>query len=205
MAQIIKLSKPKLEVADIIRQHIKDYRQHYHLWPEHFKVVSDLDHCRTAYLGGHLERCNNCGTERIMYHSCRNRHCPKCQQMPRERWLQTRKEELLPVDYFHVVFTLPHELNPVILSNKYVMFNILFKAVSQTLLTFGKNELGGKLGFVAVLHTWDQQLKNHFHLHCLLPAVLSVQKANAGSHATITTCSTKKPCPWSFVVSTSIF
>lgn len=168
MAQIIKLAKPKLEVADVFRQHIKDYQQSYHLWPEHFKVVSDLDHCRTAYLGGHIERCNNCGTERIMYHSCRNRHCPKCQQIPRERWLQTRKEELLPVDYFHVVFTLPHELNPIILSNKYVMFNILFKAASQTLLTFGKNELGGKLGFVAVLHTWDQQLKDHFHLHCLV-------------------------------------
>ena len=168
MAQIIKLSKPKLEVADIIRKHIKDYQQSYHLWPEHFKVVSDLDHCRTAYMGGHLERCDNCGTERIMYHSCRNRHCPKCQQMPRERWLQARKEELLPVDYFHVVFTLPHELNPIILSNKPVMLNILFKAVSQTLLTFGKNELGGKLGFVAVLHSWDQQLKDHFHLHCLV-------------------------------------
>jgi len=168
MAQIIKLSKPKLEVADIIRKHIKDYQQSYHLWPEHFKVVSDLDHCRTAYMGGHLERCDNCGTERIMYHSCRNRHCPKCQQMPRERWLQARKEELLPVDYFHVVFTLPHELNPIILSNKPVMLNILFKAVSQTLLTFGKNELGGKRGFVAVLHSWDQQLKDHFHLHCLV-------------------------------------
>jgi len=168
MAQIIKLPKPKLEVADILRQHINDYQQSYHLWPEHCKVVSDIDRCRTAYMGGHLERCDNCGTERIMYHSCRNRHCPKCQQMPRERWLEKRKEELLPVDYFHVVFTLPHELNLIILSNKSVMLNILFKAVSQTLLAFGKNELGGKLGFVAVLHTWDQQLKDHFHLHCLV-------------------------------------
>ena len=85
MAQIIKLSKPKLEVADIIRQHIKDYRQSYHLWPEHCKVISDFDHCRTAYMGGHLERYDNCGTERIMYHSCRNWHCPKCQQIPREK------------------------------------------------------------------------------------------------------------------------
>ena len=168
MAQIIKLKKPKLEVAHILRQHIKDYKNECPLWPEHKKIVSDLLNCRTAHLGGYIERCNHCGTLRITYHSCRNRHCPKCQQIPRERWLEARKEEILPVSYFHVIFTLTHELNPIILSNKSVMFNILFKAVSQTLLTFGKNELGGKLGFIAVLHTWDQKLKAHFHLHCLI-------------------------------------
>ena len=168
MAKIIKLEKDQLEVARILSKHIGHYQKSYHLWPEQRKIVSDILHCRTAYLGGHIERCNHCGTYRIKYHSCRNRHCPKCQHMPRERWLKKRKAELLPATYFHVVFTLPHELNPMMLNNKQVMLNILFKAVSQALLAFGKNELGAKLGFIAILHTWDQRLKAHFHLHCLV-------------------------------------
>ena len=168
MAQIISSKKNRLEVADILRKHIGDYQSQYPLWSEHRKIVSDLLNCRTAHLGGHIERCNHCGMVRITYHSCRNRHCPRCQHMPRERWLEKRKDEILPVSYFHVVFTLPHELNTIILNNKKVMLNILFKAASQTLLTFGKNELGGKLGFIATLHTWDQKLKAHFHLHCLI-------------------------------------
>lgn len=168
MAQIIKLPKPKLEMADILRKHMGDYRKAYPLWPDQYKIVSDLLNCRTASLGGHIERCNHCGAERITYHSCRNRHCPKCQQMPREKWTEARKQELLPVSYFHVIFTLPHELNPIILSNKAVMLKILFKAVSKTLLVFGKNKWGGKPGFIAVLHTWDQKLNAHFHLHCLI-------------------------------------
>jgi len=168
MAQIIKLPKPKLEMADILRKHMGDYRNAYPLWPDQYKIVSDLLNCRTASLGGHIERCNHCGTERITYHSCRNRHCPKCQQVPREKWTEARKQELLPVSYFHVIFTLPHELNPIILSNKSVMLKILFKAVSKTLLIFGENKWGGKPGFIAVLHTWDQKLKAHFHLHCLI-------------------------------------
>lgn len=168
MAQIIKSKKNRLEVADILIKHIGDYQNQYPLWSEHRKIVSDLLNCRTAHLGGHIERCNNCGTVRITYHSCRNRHCPRCQHMPRERWLDKRKDEILPTSYFHVVFTLPHELNTLILNNKKVMLNILFKAASQTLLTFGQNELAGKLGFIATLHTWDQKLKAHFHLHCLV-------------------------------------
>jgi len=168
MAQIIKLPKPKLEMADILRKHMGDYRKAYPLWPDQYKIVSDLLNCRTASLGGHIERCNHCGAERITYHSCRNRHCPKCQQMPREKWTEARKQELLPVSYFHVIFTLPHELNPIILSNKSVMLKVLFKAASKTLLVFGKNKWGGKPGFIAVLHTWDQKLKAHFHLHCLI-------------------------------------
>ncbi|MBW1780614.1 MAG: IS91 family transposase [Deltaproteobacteria bacterium] len=158
----------RLEVAEILRKYISDYRNQYPLWPKHQKIVYDLLSCRTAKLGGHIDRCSHCGMLRITYHSCRNRHCPKCQHMPRERWLLKRKEEILPVPYFHVVFTLPHELNLIILNNKKVMLNILFKAASQTLLTFGENTLGGKLGFIATLHTWDQQLKAHFHLHCLV-------------------------------------
>jgi hypothetical protein len=142
------------------------------LFPEHYKIVHNLLSCRTKELGGHMEKCDHCGTERISYNSCRNRHCPKCQNMPREKWLEARKAELLPVPYYHNVFTLPHDLNSLILSNKRIMLNILFKAVSQTLLEFGqnpKNGLGGKLGFIAILHTWDQQLNAHFHLHCLIP------------------------------------
>jgi len=168
MTQIIKHPKHKLEVADILRQHVHEYRQAYPLLPEHKKIVSSVLNCRTAYLGGHIERCDACGTKRVTYHSCRNRHCPKCQQLPRERWTEARKQELLPTSYFHVIFTLPHELNTIVLNNKSIMFALLFKAVSQTLLTFGKNELGGKLGFISVLHTWDQKLNAHFHLHCLI-------------------------------------
>lgn len=168
MTQIIKPEKKTPEIADILYHHMDDYNAKYPLWPEHRKIVSDLLNCRTAHLGGHIERCDTCGAVRITYHSCRNRHCPKCQHMPRERWLEKRKDEILPVSYFHVVFTLPHELNTVILNNKRVMFNILFAAASKTLLTFGKNELNGTLGFLAVLHTWDQKIKAHFHLHCLV-------------------------------------
>jgi len=168
MTQIIKPEKKTPEIADILHHHMDDYKAEYPLWPEHRKIVSDLLNCRTAHLGGHIERCDTCGAVRITYHSCRNRHCPKCQHMPRERWLEKRKDEILPVSYFHVVFTLPHELNTIILNNKRVMLDILFKAASQTLLTFGENELGGRLGFVATLHTWDQKLKAHFHLHCLI-------------------------------------
>ena len=168
MAQIITPKNQRLEIAHILHKHMGDYQNQYRLWPEHKKIVSDLLNCRTAHLGGHIDRCDNCGTVRIIYHSCRNRHCPKCQHMPRERWLEKRKDEILPVKYFHVVFTLPHELNTVILNNKKVMLNCLFAAASQTLLTFGKNELNGTPGFLAIFHTWDQKLKAHFHLHCLV-------------------------------------
>jgi len=170
MAQIITPKKQRLQIAHILHNHIGDYQNQYGLWTEHKKIVSDLLNCRTAHLGGHIDRCDNCGTVRIIYHSCRNRHCPKCQHMPRERWLEKRKDEILPVKYFHVVFTLPHELNTIILNNKKVMLNCLFAAASKTLLTFGNNELNGTPGFLAILHTWDQKLKAHFHLHCLVAA-----------------------------------
>ena len=168
MARIIQPERNQRKVADILRKHIGDYQNQYRLGPEHKKIVSDLLHCRTAHCGGHIERCDNCGTVRITYHSCRNRHCPTCQHMPRERWLEKRKGELLPTHYFHVVFTLPHELNTIILHNKTVMLNCLFAAASKTLLAFGKHELNGTVGFIAILHTWDQKLNPHFHLHCLI-------------------------------------
>jgi hypothetical protein len=168
MAQIITAKNQSLEVAHILKKYIGDYQNQYRLWAEHKKIVSDLLNCRTAHLGGHMDRCDHCGCVRIIYHSCRNRHCPKCQHMPRERWLEKRKDEILPLSYFHVVFTLPHELNTIILNNKKVMLNCLFTAASKTLLTFGKNELNGTPGFLAILHSWDQKLKAHFHLHCLV-------------------------------------
>jgi hypothetical protein len=168
MTQIITPKKQRLEVAHILYKHIGNYQIQYRLWPEQKKIVTDLLNCRTAHLGGHIERCDNCGTVRIAYHSCRNRHCPKCQHVPRERWLQKRKDEILPLNYFHVVFTLPHELNSIILNNKKVTLNCLFAAASKTLLTFGKNQLNGTPGFLAILHSWDQKLNAHFHLHCLV-------------------------------------
>jgi predicted Zn-ribbon and HTH transcriptional regulator len=120
-------SNPSIEVADIFREHIADYRKKYKMPLEHLAVVYDILSCRTAYLGGHIERCDHCGQERYAYNSCRNRHCPKCQAMTKERWLKRRKAELLPVIYFHNVFTLPHTINPVVLCNKRVMLNMLFK------------------------------------------------------------------------------
>jgi len=168
MNAVIKPEGKRLGLTHILREHIGDYQTQYRLWPQQRKIIYNLLNCRTAYLGGHIDRCESCGTMRIVYHSCRNRHCPTCQHMPRERWLEKRKQEILKTAYFHVVFTLPHALNTIVLNNKRVMLTILFRAASQTLLTFGENELGGKLGFIATLHTWDQKLNAHFHLHCLV-------------------------------------
>jgi len=166
------MSRPLVEVADIFKEHIRDYRQTYGMPKEHYKIVYDILSCRTSYLGGHVEQCDHCGEERVAYNSCCNRHCPKCQCLAKERWLEKRKMELLPVRYFHTVFTVPHEVNPLMLCNKRVMLNNLFKAVSETLLQFGqnpKNRLGGRLGCILFLHTWDQKLMDHFHVHCLIP------------------------------------
>ncbi len=162
----------KTELADILKNHINDYQLHYKLHPEHYKVVGDILECRTSFLGGHIHKCSECKAEKNMYNSCRNRHCPKCQTMTKARWLEARKAELLPVQYFHSVFTLPHEINPVALCNKRIVYGILFKAVSETLLQFGKNPengLEGKLGIISILHTWDQKLNAHLHLHCVIP------------------------------------
>ncbi len=127
-----------------------------------------VESCRTALLGGHREWCGRCGFERYAYNSCRNRHCPKCQGLAKARWLESRKAELLPVPYFHNVFTLPHELNPLILCNMKPMLDLLFRAAADTLLDFGRNNLGGRIAFTMVLHTWDQTLGAHFHLHAVV-------------------------------------
>ena len=161
--------RPKLELADIFREHGEDYRRTHRLSRAQLKVMRAIEQCRTAALGGHLEQCDACGFQRPAYNSCRNRHCPKCQSLCAARWLAERQSELLPVAYFHLVFTLPHELNALTLINKQEVCDLLFKAVAETLLEFGRRHLGGKLGVTAVLHTWDQTLRDHFHLHCLIP------------------------------------
>jgi hypothetical protein len=132
-------------------------------------VIRAVKVCRTEELGGHLYRCDACDFERPVYNSCRNRHCPKCQSLAKARWLEKQTAELLPVGYFHLVFTLPHEFNRFILAHKRIALSVLFQAVSETLIEFGQSRLGGTLGIIAVLHTWDQTLKDHFHLHCLVP------------------------------------
>jgi hypothetical protein len=165
-------ARPRHEVADVFRRYGDAYRLTHRLPPSALRVMHAIDTCRTAPLGGHLERCTDCGFERPAYNSCRNRHCPKCQSLAKARWLDARQAELLPVDYFHTVFTLPHDLNPLILANKARLYQILFEAVADTLLTFGadpRHRLGGQLGVLAILHTWDQQLRFHVHLHCVVP------------------------------------
>jgi len=168
------------EVADIFRLYGEDYRQYNSQSYEQGKAMHHIEVCRTAKLGGHVEQCDQCGFERISYNSCRDRHCPKCQTLAKEQWLNDRKSELLPCGYFHLVFTLPHDLNPIILCNKKVTLQILFTAVSETLQAFAKDpewRLEGQLGFISVLHTWSQTLMDHFHLHCLIPAgALSLAK-----------------------------
>jgi len=167
------LSRPRYEVSDIFRDYGRSYRQMHSLPLSHLKVMRAIEICRTAELGGHLERCDYCGYERNAYNSCRNRHCPKCQALAKAEWLEKRQAELLPVEYFHNVFTVPHELNQIALSNKNVVYDILFKSVAQTLQEFAadpKHGLGGKIGFTAILHTWDQKLLSHVHLHCVIPA-----------------------------------
>jgi len=157
------------ELADIFRAFGESYRQAHPLPRTQLKVMRAIESCRTAALGGHLQQCDRCGYQQPAYNSCRNRHCPKCGSLTKAQWLEERQADLLPVGYFHLVFTLPHELNPLVLVNKKVLCNILFKAVSQTLLEFGRTHLHGSLGFICVLHTWDQRLRDHFHLHCLIP------------------------------------
>jgi hypothetical protein len=163
------------ELADIFRAFGESYRQAHPLPRAQLKVMRAIESCRTAALGGHLQQCDSCGYQQPAYNSCRNRHCPKCGSLAKAQWLEDRRADLLPVAYFHLVFTLPHELNPLMLVNKKVLGDVLFKAVSQTLLEFGRTHLHGSLGFICVLHTWDQRLRDHFHLHCLIPgAALSL-------------------------------
>jgi len=159
-----------LEVADVFRAFGPAYREAHELPLRHLRVMRAIEICRTADLGGHLDQCDHCGTIRISYNSCRNRHCPKCQCLEKERWLEAREKDLLPTPYFHVVFTLPEGLRPLALRNQKVLYNLLFKAVSETLTELARDSkhLEAEIGFMAILHTWSQTLIDHPHLHCLV-------------------------------------
>lgn len=158
-------------VADVIDLHGVAYTRDYHPSRDQRRVLDKLAACRTARLGGHRFRCDRCGHEKIVYNSCRNRHCPRCQAQARANWLRAKEDDLLPVPYFHVVFTLPEAIGPVALQNKRVVYDLLFQAASQTLAIIAKDpqHLGAKIGTLAVLHTWGQNLLHHPHLHCVVP------------------------------------
>lgn len=165
--------RPALEVADIIRAHGDAFRRDHArvLSAPQKRVLNALERCRTAALGGHLEECDRCGHQRIAYNSCGNRHCPKCQSLARAKWLDQRRCELLPAEYFHVVFTLPNELAALALQNKRLLYGLLFQATAESLQSIAADpkRLGANLGFFAVLHTWGQTLTHHPHVHCVIP------------------------------------
>jgi predicted Zn-ribbon and HTH transcriptional regulator len=165
--------RPILEVADIVRAHGEEFRQAHAaaLSPAQKRVLRAIETCRTAALGGHLERCDECGYERNAYNSCGDRHCPKCQSMARARWLEQRQTELLPCEYFHVVFTLPEPLAALALQNKRLLYGILFRATAETLqgIAADPKYLGAQIGFFGILHTWGQTLTAHPHIHCVVP------------------------------------
>ena len=168
------MSRPPLEVADIIRARGNRFIENNRSWLhwKHVKVLHAIARCRTAALGGHRDQCPRCGYQAISYNSCRNRHCPKCQTAARDKWLAARQQELLAVGYFHVVFTLPQELSALALQNKETVYSLLFRASAETLLEVAADpkHLGAEIGFLSVLHTWGQNLLHHPHVHSVIPA-----------------------------------
>jgi hypothetical protein len=168
------VTEHRLEVADVFRQHEQDFLARWGdcLSPQQRKAFRDIRACRTAALGARIEQCDHCSHQELVFHSCRNRACPKCQSRARDQWLARTARELLPVPYSHVTFTLPRQLSLLALQNPGVLYNVLFRAVAETLLTIAADprRLGAELGFVAVRHTWSQQMTPHVHLHCLVPA-----------------------------------
>jgi hypothetical protein len=169
------MGRPPLEVADIVRaagELFIERNCHWLCW-KHVKVLRAIARCRTAALGGHLDECMRCGHRApISYNSCRDRHCPKCQTAARDRWIAARQKELLPTRYLHVVFTLPHRLVPLVLQNKKILYDLLFRTSAATLLEVARDprHLGAEIGFFTVLHTWSQKLSAHPHVHCVVPA-----------------------------------
>ncbi len=167
------MSRPPLEVADILNQHGDQYRSDHrgHLSLAQLQVMSAIQRCRTDTLGGHVLHCVQCKDQLISYNSFRNRHCPKCCGSKAQQWLEDRKAELLPVEYYHVVFTLPAQIADIAYQNKAVVYDLLFKASAQTLLTIAADpkHLGAKIGFTSVLHTWGSALTHHPHVHCIVP------------------------------------
>ena len=168
------MSRPPLEVADIIRAQGNRFIENNRSWLhwKHVKVLHAIARCRSAALGGHRDQCPQCGYQAISYNSCRNRHCPKCQTAARDKWLAARQQELLAAGYFHVVFTLPQELSSLALQNKKAVYGLLFRASAETLLQVATDSkhLGAEIGFLSVLHTWGQNLLHHPHVHCVIPA-----------------------------------
>lgn len=160
-----------IELQDIFQQFGPAFQAEHPLPPHHQKTMGDIAACRSAALGGHIDQCDTCGHIDVSYNSCRNRHCPKCQNLKREEWLLNREQELLNVGYFHVVFTIPSSLNSLVRFNQKVIYDILFRAVSETLLELAADPkyLGAQLGFISVLHTWGQNLMDHPHIHCIVP------------------------------------
>jgi hypothetical protein len=168
------MALPPVEVADVLRAAPDSFFERSRKWFTwlHLKIFHAILHCRTSALGGHEDECSRCGHRAISFNSCRNRHCPKCQANARDRWLAARERDLLPTRYVHVVFTLPHQLGPMTLQNKGEIYSLLFRASAETLLQVARNPkyLGAQLGFFSVLHTWNQQLLHHPHVHCVVPA-----------------------------------
>src|SRR5271165_7211360 len=168
------MSRPLLEMADLVRSAGQTFVERSCQWMswQHLKVLLAIARCRTAALGGHRDQCTHCGHSVISYNSYRNRHCPKCQGNARHHWLQARQRELLPTSYVHLVFTLPRELAPLALQNKKLIYDLLFRTSAATLLEVARNpkHLGAEIGFFSVLHTWDQKLQHHPHVHCVVPA-----------------------------------
>lgn len=161
-------SGPALTLAEVLRAGLPGYALQHPLPPHHWKALRAIMACRTPVLGGHLYQCRHCGKEHFVPHSCRNRHCPTCQGANSADWLAKQAETLLPIPYFHLVFTLPHELNPLIQQNQRPLYNLLFDTACATLLEFGRNHFAAQIGVTAVLHTWSQTLLDHYHLHCIV-------------------------------------
>ena len=165
------VARPQWEVADIVRDHAPAWRRNHLLNLRQLKALSAIEHCRSSALGGHVIRCEQCHDDQIAYNSCRNRHCPKCQGSTAKRWLDNRQAELLPVAYYHVVFTVPAIIARIAYQNPVLIYDLLFAATAQTLTTIAADpkHLGAKIGFTAVLHTWGSALTHHPHLHCVVP------------------------------------
>jgi Transposase zinc-binding domain/Putative transposase len=167
------MRRPRLEVADVFHRHGADWRRANagHVSLAQLQVMAAIEHCRSAALGGHVERCEDCGHSRIAYNSCRNRHCPKCQGAAAQDWLAAREADLLPVGYFHVVFTLPAEIAPIAYQNKAVVYDLLFRTAAETLLTIAADpkHLGARIGATAVLHSWGSAMTHHPHVHMIVP------------------------------------
>lgn len=159
---------PAFTVAEVLRVGLPDYAREHRLPPHHWRVLRAITACRTPELGGHWYQCSKCAKRQFVPHSCRNRHCPTCQGANGYAWMQAQADALLPVPYFHIVFTLPHALNPVIRQNQARCYDLLFFCAAMTLLEFGRRELQAQLGITTVLHTWSQTLEGHYHLHCIV-------------------------------------